>query len=262
MRIGIVGDGYVGKAMARFLEHSHAIQIFDKLLVDFNSLKKRDAINNCDLVFVCVPTPFSSNTLCSDSSAVSEAVEWIDAPICIKSTVLPGTTRALRTRTGKHLVFSPEYLGEALNHPWHSESACGFLILGGDGHEADLVISAYRPIVDTGFQFIRTDSTTAELCKYMVNCFLATKVAFVNQFYDIATFCGIDFEELRKLWLVDPRIGESHSQVTKERGFGGRCLPKDLEALVSFVDSTGRTPLLEAILAYNKELRSRSKADH
>ncbi len=122
---------------------------------------------------------------------------------------------------------------------------------------ADRVLDAYRPLVHQGFQFIRTDATTAELCKYMVNCFLATKVAFANQFCEIADLLGVDYEELRKLWLVDPRIGKSHTLVTKERGFGGGCLPKDLQAIISFMRDHGRTPLLEAVLDYNNRVRSR-----
>jgi UDP-glucose 6-dehydrogenase len=89
----------------------------------------------------------------------------------------------------------------------------------------------------------------------MENCFLATKVAFVNQFYDIAMELGIDFEELRELWLADPRVGYSHTVVTRERGFGGRCLPKDLSVLISAMKPMGGAPLLEAVWAYNRTLR-------
>jgi UDPglucose 6-dehydrogenase len=94
----------------------------------------------------------------------------------------------------------------------------------------------------------------AELCKYMENCFLATKVAFVNQFYDIAQAFDVDFSELRELWLVDPRVGSSHSSITTERGFRGRCLPKDVSALVAAMKATGGAPLLEAVLDYNKHV--------
>jgi UDP-glucose 6-dehydrogenase len=88
----------------------------------------------------------------------------------------------------------------------------------------------------------------------MENCFLATKVAFVNQFYDIAAKLGVDFAELRQLWLADPRIGPSHSSVTEERGFRGRCLPKDVSALVAEMKELGGAPLLEAVLEYNRRV--------
>jgi UDP-glucose 6-dehydrogenase len=88
----------------------------------------------------------------------------------------------------------------------------------------------------------------------MENTFLALKVAFVNQFYDIAEVFGVDFLELRKIWLADSRVGTSHSSVTPARGFRGRCLPKDLAAIVAAVRPMGGAPLLEALLSYNTEI--------
>jgi UDPglucose 6-dehydrogenase len=257
MRIGIVGYGVVGRAIARFFECSHEIVVFDKYLADLSSTERRASINNCELVFVCVPTPTTPEALSADMSAVVETAQWVEVPMCIRSTILPGTTETLIAQTGKSIAFSPEYLGEAPTHPWRCEQNCGFLIVGGTNLMAELVFSAYRPIVPHDFRFVQTDATTAELCKYMENCFLATKVAFVNQFYDIASRLGVVFEQLRALWLLDQRVGYSHTTVTQERGFGGRCLPKDLQAIVTLMGQRGTAPLLEAVLAYNNALRSK-----
>jgi UDPglucose 6-dehydrogenase len=90
----------------------------------------------------------------------------------------------------------------------------------------------------------------------MENCFLAAKVAFVNQFFDIAQALGVDFDELRRLWLLDPRVGPSHTMVTPERGFRGRCLPKDMAALIAAMRPLGGAPLLEAVQAYNDRICS------
>lgn len=90
----------------------------------------------------------------------------------------------------------------------------------------------------------------------MENCFLATKVAFVNQFHDIAEAMKVDFIELRELWLADPRVGRSHSYVTEQRGFRGRCLPKDLRAMIAAMRAYGGAPLLEAGLAYNNSRKA------
>jgi UDPglucose 6-dehydrogenase len=257
MRIGIVGYGVVGRAIARFFEHSHEIVLFDKYLVGFSATERRASINNCELVFVCVPTPTTPQALSGDMSAVVETAHWVQVPMCIRSTILPGTTETLIAQTGKSIAFSPEYLGEAPTHPWRCEQNCGFLIVGGINQMTELVFSAYRPIVPHDFRFVQTDAITAELCKYMENCFLATKVAFVNQFYDIASRLGVDFEQLRALWLLDPRVGYSHTTVSQERGFGGRCLPKDLQAIITLMGQKGTAPLLEAVLAYNNGLRSK-----
>lgn len=213
-----------------------------------------EAINRCDLVFLCAPTPTAKDGMSCDLSAVEECVKWIEAPLCIRSTIVPGTCDRLSAETGRPLAFSPEYLGESSFHPWHEDGMCGFMIVGGPDPLIDLAITAYEGCVAPGTRFYRTTARTAEVCKYMENCFLATKVAFVNQFYDIANAVGVDFNELRKLWLADPRVGESHTVVTRERGFRGRCLPKDISALISALQPLGGAPLLEAVRSYNAEI--------
>ena len=254
MNIGIVGHGVVGSAVVRFFSkcRGHRVVIYDKHQREHSESKVQ--VNECDLVFVCVPTPVGSDGMSCDLSAVEECVRWIEAPICIRSTVPPGTCDRLAKETGQTIVFSPEYLGEQPEHPWPDEASCGFLIVGGAPAGRDLVISAYLTCAGTG-KFLRTTAVTAELCKYMENCFLATKVAFVNQFYDIAGVFGVPFSELRELWLADPRIGPSHTTVTEKRGFGGRCLPKDVAAMTAIMRLHGGAPLLEAVLKYNRHLR-------
>jgi len=256
MRIGIVGHGVVGSAVGRFFSRhpQHEVKIYDKFQSPHNTAELKVAVNTCDLVFVCVPTPTGADGMSCDFSAVEECVEWITPPICIRSTIIPGTTDHLASKTSKAISFSPEYLGEQPDHPWREEGSCGFLIIGGPPTLCDLVAAAYVDFPGVEFKVYRTTARAAELCKYMENCYLATKVAFANQFYDIAAAFGVDFPELRDLWLVDPRIGSSHSSVTGERGFRGRCLPKDVSALVAAMRPLGGAPLLDAILKYNSDL--------
>jgi UDPglucose 6-dehydrogenase len=260
MRIGIVGYGVVGSAMFRLFKRrrENEVVIFDKFRPPYDSSANRDAINTCELVFLCVPTPTAADGSSCDVSAVEECVAWLTAPICIRSTIIPGTVDRLSAATGKRLAFSPEYIGEQPGHPWHEEGACGFLIVGGPQDLQDLVERAYRECLDSPIRFLGTTARTAELCKYMENCFLAAKVAFVNQFYDIAAALEVDFEALRTLWLADPRVGSSHTTVTRERGFRGRCLPKDVAALVGAMAPKGGAPLLEAVLRYNRSVCERA----
>jgi UDP-glucose 6-dehydrogenase len=105
-------------------------------------------------------------------------------------------------------------------------------------------------------QFVTTSAAIAELSKYMINSFLAAKVSYVNQFYDIATNAGLDYEELRKVFLVDPRVGSTHTQVTSERGFGGKCFPKDLNGIIAWASPLADVSLLRAIADYNDDIRS------
>jgi UDPglucose 6-dehydrogenase len=254
MRIGIVGHGVVGSAMVRLFSSraGHEVVAYDKFLAPFNSPARRDAINACELVFLCVPTPLAADGLSCDISAVEECIGWINPPLCVRSTVVPGTVDRLSAATGKRIAFSPEYVGEQPGHPWRDEGACGFVIVGGPPDLYELVAAAYSSCLPPETKYFHTTARTAELCKYMENCYLAAKVSFVNQFYDIARELGVCFDELRELWLADSRVGASHSMVTEERGFRGRCLPKDISALISVMKPLGGAPLLEAILAYNR----------
>jgi len=257
MRIGVVGYGVVGRALAQLFQcgQRNEIAIFDKYLSGFNTEASQRSVNSCDLVFLSVPTPTSADGFSADISAVRECLDWINAPVCIRSTVPPGTTRSLLAQTGKRVCFSPEYIGESPFHPWKAEADCGFVIVGGTNEMGERVFTAYRSVVKEKMKFVLTDPTTAEVCKYMENSFLATKVAFVNQFYDIAKSFEVDFRQLRSLWLLDSRIGASHTEVTTERGFGGRCLPKDLRAIIAAMAARGGAPLLEGVLSYNERLR-------
>ncbi|MGC1829585.1 MAG: hypothetical protein WA405_01230 [Candidatus Acidiferrales bacterium] len=257
MRIGLVGYGTVGRSLEELFRRSEMndLTIFDKNMPGLSSDDHKRAVNKCELAFVAVPTPPASDGLSADLSAVSEVVDWLNVPICIRSTIPPGSTQALVAATSKMIAFCPEYVGESPDHPWRKADDCGFLIVGGNAIVRDLVVRAYQTVVSNHFPFYQTDSTTAELCKYMENCFLAMKVAFVNQFYDIAQCLDVDFEQLRSLWLLDSRIGESHTRVTPARGFGGKCLPKDLGAIIALMSGRGGAALLESVHAYNIAIR-------
>ncbi len=256
MAIGIVGYGVVGKALARVFGHEAGdadVRVYDKYLGGMNGAQQKEAIQGCDLVFVAVPTPQAADGSC-DLTAVEEVVAWVNPPMCLKSTVPPGTVDRLVAATGKRVCFSPEYVGESRWHPWKGIESHGFVIVGGEKGLCDLVVRAYQEVLGPLVRYFMTDARTAELCKYMENTFLATKVAFVNQFYDLAAAFGVNFNELRELWLADERVGRSHTIVTDERGYRGRCLPKDMSAIIRAARRAGGAPLLEAVARYNEEV--------
>jgi len=253
MTVGIVGYGVVGRALAELFGYargSRQVFIYDKYVAAFKGARRKAAIQRCDVVFVAVPTPESDGGRC-DVSAVEEVISWIEAPVCLKSTVPPGTVDRLVCETGKRICFSPEYVGETPWHPWRAIESHGFVIVGGEKSVCDVVVRAYQAHLGPLVHYYITDAKTAELCKYMENCFLATKVAFVNQFYDLAQAYGVNYNELREIWLADERIGRSHTIVTEERGFRGRCLPKDLASMIREAKRFGGAPLLEAVDQYN-----------
>ena len=256
MKLGIVGYGVVGRALARVLQYEAGnsdLVIYDKFIKGMNSPKRRAALQACDLVFIAVPTPEGPDGRC-DLSAIEEVVSWVKPVMCVKSTVPPGTVDRLAVKSGKAICFSPEYVGETAWHPLKGIESHGFIIVGGDPSACKLVIQAYQQFLGPMPRYYTTDAKTAELCKYMENAFLATKVAFVNQFYDIAQGLGVNYNELREIWLADDRVGRSHTIVTAERGYRGRCLPKDMASIIHVARQVGGAPLLEAVDRFNDDV--------
>jgi UDPglucose 6-dehydrogenase len=261
-KVGIVGYGYVGKAVFDFFK-DHYETIFYDPHMDGSATK--DELNACDLALVSVPTPMSEDGR-ADTSIVEETMEWLATPlIVLKSTVPPGTTKSLIEKYNKRIVFNPEYIGEGnyevpfwKEHPHPRDmKKHHFMIFGGNEADATEVGEYFKRVLGAEARYVYTDSTTAELCKYIENAFLATKVTFCNEFYEIARALGVNYDELREMWLLDGRIGRSHTAVFKDaRGFGGKCLPKDTSAIVKRSEEAGYEPkLLKAVLAVNKEIR-------
>ncbi|MBI2022092.1 hypothetical protein HYS93_04430 [Candidatus Daviesbacteria bacterium] len=231
--IGIVGYGIVGQAVEYGFKNE-PIFIYDKFK-PFLSLE--EVCQKGEFIFLCVPTPILDDHSGIDLSIVEENVEAIaklikdtDKILVIKSTVVPGTTSALIKRYPKvSICFNPEFLTEA-NFLEDFVKADRCII----GAENDLISRRLVALFRKHFPIMpifQTDPTTAEMVKYMANCYLAAKVTFANEMYDICQSLGISYPEVKKLVVSDKRIYDSHLNITSQRGFGGKCLPKDLLAL-------------------------------
>ena len=248
-KVSIIGYGHVGKAMHLLFPDA---AVYDKFLPAHDN---RLAVLGADLALVCVPTdeaPFGK----ADVSIVTEVVRWVDARlICIKSTIPPGTTDYLRALTDKHIVFSPEYEGET---PWQRAMAdWPYVIAGGDRADANAVLAYFQERLGPQLTYYATDARTAELVKYMENAWLALQVTFAGEMYDIAKAVGADYNQAREMWAADPRVSKWHTLVFEgNRGFAGKCLPKDLAAIIYTARLAGCTPtLLEAVRETNERIR-------
>ena len=233
-RPAIIGYGVVGQAMETLFPDAVVYDTAPEHRAD------RDAVNDCDIAFVCVPTPANADGSC-DISAVAESVAWLQTPlIVIRSTVPPGTTQSLAAQYEKRLIFQPEYLGETASHPLADPKKHEFIVLGGDPADSAQVADLYSRGYHASVRFFFTDSVTAELAKYMGNAFFATKVLFCAEFRKIAEAFGVDYPRLREIWLADNRISPDHTfAFPEEPGFGGKCLPKDLLAIIDSANSNG-----------------------
>lgn len=245
----IVGYGVVGSNLHK--EYSKLLpDIYDKYKIEHNI--KKDI--KYDFCFICVDTPFIDKNMPCDLTQVKEALEENDANIyIIKSTILPGTVDKLKEEIGKHIIFSPEYYG-GTQHCNNFEF--DFTILGGDKEDCIKVQQLLQRVYDARHTFRIVDAKVAELIKYMENAYLGMKVAFCNQFYNIANSYGVDYENLRELFVLDPRVNPSHTFVYRDHPYyESHCLDKDIPAIT--YASQCDTSLLENMMFYNKLCKSR-----
>jgi UDPglucose 6-dehydrogenase len=205
-----------------------------------------------DIAFICVPTPCKEDGECN-SDIVSDAIDSVKAKVyCVRSTVPPGTCSDMSLAKNKEIVFMPEYYGNTVHANGYNYD---FIILGGDRSNTLIVAEAFKEIHTGELKIFQTTFETAELVKYMENCFLALKVAFCNEFYRIAKRSGIDYNELRELFVADPRIGRSHTFVYDEHPYyESKCFDKDIPALIAYAEEIGAdATLMMSVYRVNAE---------
>lgn len=232
--VGIVGYGHVGSIMKELF--SDAV-VYDEP----KGIGTREEINECDFAFVCVPTPKAKDGSC-DTSIVDDVLSWLNPKKCIilRSTVPVGYTYHKYIHDDKDIIFQPEYYGETIAHPFADPHNRSWITLGGTNRLTKQVAELYQTVFTSELIINQVNSQTAELAKYMENSFYSVKVTFCNQFYDLANKLGVDYNQLRETWLLDPRINRSHTFVYPDnRGYGGSCLPKDTAAIIQQAEMNG-----------------------
>ena len=260
MKIGIVGYGFVGKAVDYgFKRDIEKIIIDPKLDTSISNLK----YHNPEFIFICVPTPMNSDGN-QDSSIIEQVLaeinkEFSESVVIVKSTVLPSIIEKL-SKSHKHFVYNPEFLREkTANEDFVNADS---LILGGEPDDLKRVAELYNNHSDCKIVEIHeTDVISASLVKYSINTFLASKVIFFNQLHDIykALTPDIKWDEFITMINSDKRIGESHMDVPGhdgKLGFGGACFPKDTAALLSLSkDIDKEFSLLKEVVRINNNIR-------
>ena len=223
---------------------------------------------NSDFVFVCVPTPMSiKNKNEIDLSIINSVFQRISklptldnekTIFIIKSTAIPGTTSSLAEAfPSLNIVFNPEFLTErAARLDFINASR---IVLGGPEQLCNRVEDMYR-VRFPYTKIVKTDSTTAEFIKYMCNTFFATKISFMNELKQLSDKLNLDWDKAMEGFVSDGRIGNSHLDVPGHDGsvgFGGKCFPKDLNAMINFFACNNVDPkVLTAVWEKNLEVRS------
>ena len=275
MNIGIIGKGFVGSAIKEGLKDYYNILTYDLDKNKCNSTQK-EVCKNAEIIFVCVPTPMRIDGSC-DTRILESAIKDLDKAcvemgriatrpiVVIKSTVPPGTTERIgkqyisreNEEPDMHICFSPEFLTEANSFKDFKNQTR--IIIGGEG--AKKVKQMFRKPFPN-IPIVITQSSTAEMVKYFTNCFLASKVTFANQMYDICQSADIDYDKVCEYVLYDARIGKSHLAVPGpdgDRGFGGHCFPKDLAAMINFAFENNvpySATFLQEVESYNNLVRT------
>ena len=266
LKIGIIGAGYVGSAVAENLSIAFPVHCWDidsnKRTVDVCA----DLIKWSDVIFVCVPTPSKDDGTC-DISIVESVVKHIASislskVVVIKSTVPPGTCATIGANTGlRTIVFNPEFLTQN-NHIQDFRNQDS-IIIGADDVRADstvtIIYKEWLSKINRQCNILHTGIREAELFKYVANSFLATKVIFNNEMSYLCTKAGINYSEIARLGKLDKRLGNSHWDVPGpdgKPGFGGACFPKDVSAIIEFAkQNDAPLELLSNVQDINKFLR-------
>jgi UDPglucose 6-dehydrogenase len=258
MKIGIIGQGYVGTALKVGFKDYYNVETYDKydLSKSTKSSIKR-VVEFTDVIFVCVPTPMRKDGTCY-TGIVEEVIREINETadghiVVIKSTIPPGTTDRINAEyTKSTVIFNPEFLTEAnFIDDFKNQNR---IILGGDRKGTSKVRQLYSRLFPQA-TIVKTGAKHAEMVKYFTNCFLATKVSFANEMKYICDSIDLDYDKVVEYATYDKRLGKSHWSVPGpdgDLGFGGHCLPKDLSAMVNGFDTLG---LLEAVEQVNDQVR-------
>ena len=268
--IGIVGNGFVGSSVAFGFSPQTGcdsdVKIYDK-----DASKSTHSLSEVllsEFIFLSVPTPSNPDGSVSLKivydifDEINETNTRPDNIILLRSTVTPGTTRKIKEKyPNLNIVFNPEFLTErSAKFDFINQSR---FVLGERDRDTHRVADLYRWRFGTSIPVLQTNYETAELIKYMNNTFFATKVSFMNEMRQVSDKIGANWDEAVDGFVLDGRVGHSHLNVPGpdgKFGFGGSCFPKDIQAMINFMDSIG---IYSHVLigAWNTNLEVRPEED-
>ena len=264
MKIGIIGNGFVGKATNQLKCKDIDILAYD-INADFCEPKgiQLNDLNNCDIIFISVPTPMSKDGSCHLNivKKVLEDIKNINYQgfIVLRSTVPVGTCDELKC------YFMPEFLTEKnYIHDFINNKDWIFGILGLNQEKDELFKKTIQNLINLAIinDKIKYNSICfltnkeAEMVKMFRNCYLATKVSFCNEIYEFCNKLHINYENIREIAANDDRILHTHTYVPGHdgrQGFGGTCFPKDTASLKYEMNKIGmKSYVIEAIIERNE----------
>jgi nucleotide sugar dehydrogenase len=262
LQIGIIGQGFVGNAVFQKFKNYYDILTYDLDISKSNS-NRENLIEKSDIIFTCLPTPMNSDGSCNISIVENVLMEINEVAhqkkiVVIKSTIPPKTTATFNQKYNNlDIVFNPEFLTER-NAVSDYENQ-NRIILGGPRPATTILKQIFSKVFPNA-HIIKTDSTHAEMVKYLTNTFLSVKVSFANEIYQVCQSLNIDYDKVVEYATLDERLGNSHWSVPGpdgDFGFGGHCFPKDLSALIHLTNQLGTlNNVLGATIETNNMVRT------
>jgi len=265
--IGFIGQGYIGKNYADDFERRGFRVV--RYALENGYEKNRELIKRCDIVFVAVPTPTTPKGF--SAKIIREILPLVGKGkiSVIKSTILPGTTKALQKENLRIIVLnSPEFLSEvqaARDAAYPFSNIVGVPLQDGKHKRAAWDVQAILP--KAPFVLV-CDSTEAEIIKYTHNMSGYVQIVFFNMMYDISRKLKCDWSQIEKVMQADPMICNRYAKPIHKsgRGAGGNCFIKDFAAFTDFYASKVKADAvgiktLRTIEEKNKEILLASKKD-
>lgn len=249
MKVGIIGYGWIGKATQKLFPDA---QIYDKYIEGYTK-----PLENCDIAFLAVPTPWNQVSGL-DCSAVEDAIATCGCEfIVIRSATQPGFADEMAEKYNKRIVVQPEYLGETPNHPFLQMDARQFMIIGGEPEDRRKVIECYQQAYNANVTIRQVTRYEAEIIKFSENRAIFYKVMQCQELYDACEAAGVDYYTIRDaVYGDDPRQNLWFSFVfPKNRGANSKCIPKDIYGWCAWAESVGVDPMAtKHLLEYNRNL--------
>lgn len=221
MIFGILGYGYVGKATHKGLLKDQKAVVYDTMF-DI----EKNIIYKADTVFICIPTN-TDNDIDIIINEIDDLQKNGNPTIIIRSTLPLGACERIQAEVGA-IIYIPEFLRERY---WDTDCLKRPLVVG---HDTDIL-----PDWLLNEEIYKCTTTEAELVKMFSNNFAAVRIAFANVFYDLSQSVGADYDTVKNMFFKIQQ-DQTYMDVPGHdgtRGFGGKCLPKDLDFLISTLDA-------------------------
>lgn len=253
-KVLLIGYGWVGQYMGKYFTQAHYVQgdgVFHRV-----SDNSQISIDKYDLAIIGTPTPMNPETGQCDVSIVEEVVnrykDIVDI-FLVKSTVEIGTCERLEGKYGVPVCMSPEYVGETLGHPLLEARRDAFQIIGGNRIAREEVAEMFMKVLHASAKIHLCTSTEAEIIKYTENMWISRRVDYWNDVFEVCDHLDVSYQVVRTGLILDPRMNDTHSNVYRHnKGWSGKCLPKDMNALAYKMRKLGHPlPRLEHSIKEN-----------